>query len=125
MTFGSMANDGGNLILQPEEADFLMMKYPRLKEEGAIRPFIGSEEYINRKQRYCLWLLGIRPEVYENIPEIQRRIQAVKSFREYSPRADVYKRQEGNPRGTSGLCYLSAGGGERRHSGGERRGLRR
>ena len=91
MTFGSMANDGGDLILQPEEADFLMMKYPQLKEEGAIRPFIGSEEYINRKQRYCLWLLGIRPEVYENIPEIQRRIQAVKSFREYSPRAATRK----------------------------------
>lgn len=84
MSFGSMANDGGHLLLNAGEAAALLEKYPGL--QPAIRPFVGSEEYIKGKERYCLWLLGIHPDIYEKIPEIQERIERVRRFREYSPR---------------------------------------
>ena len=45
MMFGSMPNDGGNLLLSDKEAAALEKAYPAAAKW--IRPFIGSEELIN------------------------------------------------------------------------------
>lgn len=89
MSFGSMANDGGHLILTPSEAADLVGHYPALG--SAIRSFVGSEEYINGKERCCLWLLGIHPDKYRDVPEVQERIDAVRQFRLFSPREATRK----------------------------------
>jgi hypothetical protein len=54
MSFGSMPNDGGNLILsEKEKVSFLQ---ENRENEQYIRKFIGSQEFIQGKRRFCLWL---------------------------------------------------------------------
>jgi hypothetical protein len=54
MLFGNMPRDGGHLLLDSSTADRLWA------EDAHARPFIkrfvGSEELINGKLRYCLWI---------------------------------------------------------------------
>ena len=54
MLFGNMPRDGGNFILNREERSYLLQKYPEL--ERFIRPYLGSEEMIQGKLRWCLWI---------------------------------------------------------------------
>jgi len=54
MSFGSMANDGGHLILDADLARDAVQRHgvsPRF-----VRPFLGSEEFIRGKERHCLWV---------------------------------------------------------------------
>ena len=69
---GNKPWDGGNLILSTQEKDELIAKYPSAKT--FIHKYIGSYEFINRKERWCLWLIGIAPNEYRNIPEIMERL---------------------------------------------------
>jgi len=83
MIQGNKPVDGGNLILSPDERDDLLEHYPEL--EPLIRPYIGSEEFINKGERYCLWLKDAQPQTYSKIPEIRRRLEAVRDTRLASP----------------------------------------
>ena len=87
MVFGSMANDGGHLFLSKEEAEKIIEKTPEARQ--CIRRFVGSREYINNGERYCLWLEGINPSIYSNIPEIMERIADVQKQRANSSRAST------------------------------------
>lgn len=84
MVFGSMPNDGGNLILSPEEKGTLIKKHPHAKKY--IRPFVGAREFINRINRYCLWLTPHDLKEVLKIKPIMERIQGVKEHRENSRR---------------------------------------
>lgn len=84
MVFGSMPNDGGNLILSPEEKETLITKHPYA--EKYIRPFVGAKEFINRIDRYCLWLTPHNLKEVLKIRPIMDRIQGVKEHRESSKR---------------------------------------
>ena len=87
MVFGSMANDGGFLFLNKEERDSIIAKYP--DADQCIRQFMGSREFINNGERYCLWLKGVAPSIYRNNAEITNRIIKVKEQRENSNRAST------------------------------------
>ena len=89
MVFGSMPNDNGNLLLTPSERQIIIKKYPQITEY--IKLCLGSEEYINNKERYCLWLYNVEPSIYRDIPEIRVRIQNIKSVREKSNREATRK----------------------------------
>ena len=54
MNFGNQPRDGGFFVLSEEEKDGLLAKEPGLVKW--IRPYIGAEEFIKGKARYCLWL---------------------------------------------------------------------
>ena len=69
---GNKPWDGGNLILSTEEKDSLIAKYPQAAY--FIHKFIGSYEFINRKERWCLWLKGVAPNDYRSIPEVMERL---------------------------------------------------
>ena len=69
---GNKPWDGGNLILSTEEKKELISKYPHAAP--FIHKFIGSYEFINRKERWCLWLKGVAPHEYRSIPEIMERL---------------------------------------------------
>jgi len=79
MNIGSMARDGGNLILSTEEKNHLLSLYPQLKE--IIRPLFGAMEFIQGKQRWCLWIEDDDLELVKNIKEIEERIEKVYNFR--------------------------------------------
>jgi hypothetical protein len=53
MLFGNMPRDGGNLFLSADEATILKRGH---QTSHYVRRFVGSEELINGKQRYCLWI---------------------------------------------------------------------
>ncbi|MDY6380562.1 MAG: DNA methyltransferase [Bacteroidales bacterium] len=72
---GNKPWDGGFLILSPDEREELVKKYP--EADSLIRQYIGSYEFINRKERYCLWLKDVAPNKYRHIPEIMERLKGV------------------------------------------------
>ncbi len=76
---GSKPTDGGHLIFSDEE------KIAFVKDEPAaekwIRPFLGADEFINNTPRWCLWLVDCPSNELRNMPEVMKRVQAVKTMR--------------------------------------------
>lgn len=88
MRKGSQPTDGGNFLLTQEERDSLLSKYPDVAP--CVRRFVGAEEYINnRRVRYCLWLDGAEPSVWNKCPFIKDRIEKVAAGRLRSRKADT------------------------------------
>ncbi|MDR2213812.1 MAG: N-6 DNA methylase [Pseudomonadales bacterium] len=87
MNFGSMPNDGGNLLLSDEDKKRLLDVEP--KAESWIRPFLGSDEFINGLSRWCLWLVGISAAELRAMPEVYKRVQAVRAIRLESSRKET------------------------------------
>lgn len=94
MCKGNQPTDGGNLILSTDEKEALIAAEPLA--EQYIRPFIGAEEFINGKTRWCLWFHGVsdvkRNHDLKQMPKVQARIQAVKAMREASRKAATQKK---------------------------------
>ena len=92
MTNGNKAVDGGNFFLTPEERDMLLQSEPSARKY--VRQVLGAEEYINGKLRYCLWLVGISPSELRQMPEVMKRVSAIREFRLNSTKADTRKSAE-------------------------------
>jgi len=84
MCFGNMPADGGHLIIEENEYDEFIKAEPQAKK--FIRKFLGADEFINNKKRYCLWLVGAKPEEIKTCPKIMERIAKCKAVREASSR---------------------------------------
>jgi len=96
VSYGSMANDqrrgddgDGNLILDGEARRALLRETPEL--EPYIRPFVGSKEFINNVERWCLWLVDAPPTLLRGNAEVARRIEAVRQWRMSSGRAETVR----------------------------------
>lgn len=89
MNKGSQPTDGGNLIVTESEYDDIIRREPKAKDY--IHPFIGGEEFINGKRRYCFWLKGISPKEFSSIPTIMERVTKVREFRLGSKKAATRK----------------------------------
>ena len=86
---GNKPIDGGYYLFTEEEKDDFLKKEP-----GAaawFKPWYGSQEFINRKPRYCLWLGECPPNVLRQLPECKKRIEAVREFRLSSKSAGTVK----------------------------------
>lgn len=74
MFFGNMPRDGGHLIFDSNLA-------AQLIADESIRPYIkglmGSEELINGKKRYCLWIEEGQQSEAIDIPFIAERLKLV------------------------------------------------
>ena len=79
MTYGSKPTDGGHLLMDDLEKNALLAVEPQAARW--IRPFLGAEEFINSKQRWCLWLANCPPKELRQMPEVMKRVQAVKEMR--------------------------------------------
>lgn len=87
MSKGSQPTDGGYLILSPEERNTIVEKHP--ESNRFILKYVGSDDFINNKQRFCLWLENVSPNSYRHIPEIMSRLQKVSEVRKSSPTESV------------------------------------
>jgi len=87
MIKGSQPTDGGNLLLEQNQYEELIFKEPNAKKW--IKPFVGSQEFINGQYRYCLWLKGIMPNELRSMPLVIERIEKVKESRLKSPTPSV------------------------------------
>lgn len=83
MTTGNRPADGGHLIIEAKDYDAFIKKEPQAKQY--IKKLVGAEEYINKKDRYCLWLVGVEPSILKKMPLVMERIQLCKQAREASP----------------------------------------
>ena len=84
MVFGNMPNDGGNLIIKAEEYEDFIKKEPEAKKY--VHEFLGAEEFINGKKRYCLWLVEASPAELRHMPSVAARVEAVRKLRMESKR---------------------------------------
>ena len=89
MIYGSKPVDGGNLILTPAERDALVSAHP--ETSPFIRRYMGSDDLINDKLRYCLWLKDASPRLVYEVPEIRRRVMAVQEARRTSSKTATQK----------------------------------
>lgn len=76
---GSQPTDDGNFIFTAEEKDEFLAKEPQA--EKFLRPFMMGKDFIDRKPRYCLWLVDALPQDIRKCPEVMKRVTAVREFR--------------------------------------------
>ena len=79
MVYGNKPTDGGFLFLTVEEKDEALKKEPNI--EKYLKKMYGAAEFINNKERYCLWLVGASPVEIRNSKFISDRVAKVKEFR--------------------------------------------
>lgn len=89
MSFGSMPNDGGALILNEYEKDKIIESNP--SASIFIKPLIGSDEFLHSYKRYCLWITEDSLSKALEIPFINQRIKRCKEARLASKRASTNK----------------------------------
>lgn len=89
MRFGSMPRDGGGFVLSPEEKKELIKKEPLA--EKWIKPYIGAVEFLNNKERYCLWLVDAEPGEIKKCPIVRSRVEFVRETRAASKAAGTRK----------------------------------
>ena len=76
---GNKPIDNGNYLFLPEERDAFLKLEP--KSAKWFRRWLGSDEFINRWERWCLWLGDCPPNELREMPNAMKRIEAVKQFR--------------------------------------------
>ena len=89
IVFGSMANDGGALLLDQYEKEKILEEYPEAKP--LIKKLVGALEFIRRIKKYCIWIVDGQEELAYCIPPIKEKIIQCKKAREASKRATTNK----------------------------------
>ena len=79
MTTGNRPADGGHLIIEAEDYESFLEKEPNAVK--FIKKLTGAVEYINRKDRYCLWLVNIEPSELRKMPEVMKRVELCREDR--------------------------------------------
>lgn len=84
MDYGSKPADGGGLIVRSED-------YGKVESDKKkyIAPYVGSEDYISGKIRYCIWLDRKDLDDAMSSDFIAERIEQVRKFRLASPKAQT------------------------------------
>jgi type I restriction-modification system DNA methylase subunit len=80
MVRGNEATDNGAFLISKEERLALVKTNPSSSKKF-IRKTIGSYEFLNDKEQYCLWISESDYEEAYKIDWIKDRIDSVKSFR--------------------------------------------
>lgn len=79
MIFGNQPRDGGHFILTEEERTAILTAEPLL--EKWIHPYMGADEFIKGKKRYCLWLVHATPAEIKKSKILYEKVEAVRQFR--------------------------------------------
>ena len=83
MLFGNMPRDGGNLLMDADLARNVMADDAVAR--SFIKRFIGSEELINGKLRYCFWIEDDEVDAANASELISQRLKLVVENRSNSP----------------------------------------
>lgn len=84
---GSVAADGGNLILSEDERATILRDHP--SAEPHILRFAGAHDLLHNNLRYCIWAVGAEPTALRSVPEFGTRAKAVRDFRLASTKAQT------------------------------------
>ena len=86
---GNKPIDGGNYLFTAEEKDEFLLKEPAAAPY--FRRWLGAHEFLNGYHRYCLWLGDASPADLKKMPEVLKRIDAVRQVRLDSKSAPTQK----------------------------------
>lgn len=86
---GNKPIDGGFYLFKDNEKEEFVQKEPG--SEKYFRRWYGSDEFINRRPRWCLWLGDANPVDLLKLPECLKRIEAVRDYRLASPSEGTIK----------------------------------
>lgn len=89
MLNGNKPVDGGHLFLNRIQYEYLINKEPAAKPW--IRRVLGSDEFLNGKERWCLWLVSASDDDLVSLHEVSKRLELVAESRSKSPRETVRK----------------------------------
>lgn len=92
MMEGSALIDDGHFLLTEDEAQEIVRQNPAAKKW--IRALLSGEDFINGRQRLCLWLADAAPAELRAAPGVLERVARVKGFRAGSARAATQKLAE-------------------------------
>ena len=81
---GGKPTEGGFLILTEEEKNNIIKKNPLAIKY--IRPYMMGKDFIERKPRYCIWLVNADPSEIKKCSELIERIGKVREYRLKSPK---------------------------------------
>lgn len=79
MNFGNQPRDGGFFVIKEDEYQDIMAKEPELQKW--LHPYIGADEFIKGKKRWCLWLKHASPKDIMNSKILSEKVEAVRQFR--------------------------------------------
>lgn len=85
--FGNQPIDGGHLLFSEDEKNDFLIKEPNANK--FFRKYVGSHEFINNVNRYCLWLADAQPTELRALPKIIEKLELVKAFRLNSERKET------------------------------------
>ncbi len=87
MLFGNMPRDGGHFILDLNERTLLIKSNPELVR--FVRPYLGSEEMIQGKQRWCFWIEDSDADYAKKHPQLSVILENVRVCRSKSDAAST------------------------------------
>lgn len=76
---GNKPIDNGNYLFTTDERDAFLKTEP--KAAKWFRRWLGADEFLNGYERWCLWLGDCPPEALRMMPEVMKRVAAVKASR--------------------------------------------
>ena len=79
LSTGNKPIDDGNYLFTSEERSAFLEREPRAAPY--FRRWIGSEEFINSIERWCLYLRDCPPNILRAMPEAMKRVEAVRKYR--------------------------------------------
>jgi hypothetical protein len=79
MVAGNIPRDLGNFMLTAEDRDLLIHEHP--EAACLVRKILGSMEFINGMERYCLWIDDLDTKLAHAIPFVKRRLEAIVEYR--------------------------------------------
>ena len=83
MITGNRPADGGHLIIEANDYETFISQEPNSRKY--IKKLIGSDEFINNRSRYCLWLVGVSPNELRSMPGVMKRVNSCREDRLNSP----------------------------------------
>lgn len=89
INFGNMPADGGKLLFTPQEKDKFIEKEP--ESVKWFKKLLCADEFLNGKERWCLWLEEISKEELSKLPMVLKRVNELKEIRENSSRPQLAK----------------------------------
>ncbi|MDE9383455.1 N-6 DNA methylase [Vibrio alginolyticus] len=92
LLFGNKPTDGGYLQLNRAERDELIRLEP--KSEKWIKKALGATEFLNSKERWCLWLVDVQEDDLDQLPKVKERVESVRAFRLASKKASTRAKSE-------------------------------
>jgi hypothetical protein len=80
------------LLLNRAERDALLWQEPQAARW--IKKILGSDEFLNGQERWCLWLVGISSAELQCMPLVYSRVQKVAEMRGKSAKLSTQKKSK-------------------------------